>query len=103
MHSVIPDKSFILCNFPFETIQKIDRVLKKSVEFAFAFPESSMPFTKSNAQEMDEDVMKKHIELYVNEFSIHLGAEGRRAVELLFTEALDAGLISSDMSTPFID
>ena len=88
-------------NFPFETIQKIDRVLKKSVEFAFAFPESSMPFTKANAQEMDEDVMRKHIKLYVNDFSIQLGPAGRKAVMLLFGEAINAGLIPKNTAEPF--
>jgi 1,4-dihydroxy-6-naphthoate synthase len=103
-HSPIPLGGIVARrSFPKETILKIDRVLKRSVEFAFANPDSSMEFVRANAQEMDKDVMKKHIGLYVNEFSVHLGTGGRRAVELLFTEAMNAGLISSDMKPPFID
>ena len=88
-------------NFPLETIQKIDRVLKRSVEFAFANPGSSMPFIRTNAQEMDEEVMKKHIELYVNEYSVQLGPAGRKAVLLLFSEAIKAGLIREGTVQPF--
>ena len=36
---------------------------------------------KQHSQEMEEEVMKKHIELYVNQFSINLGKEGRNAIE----------------------
>lgn len=90
-------------NFSAETIRKIDRVLKRSVEFAFANPDSSMPFVKANAREMDEDVMKKHIELYVNDYSIQLGTAGRKAVLLLFNEAVKAGLIAKETAGPFPD
>jgi 1,4-dihydroxy-6-naphthoate synthase len=90
-------------NFPVETIRKIDRVLKRSVEFAFANPASSIQFVKANAQEMDEEVMKKHIGLYVNKYSIQLGSIGREAVNLLFREAFNAGLISNEINSPFIE
>jgi 1,4-dihydroxy-6-naphthoate synthase len=42
---------------------------------------------------MSDDVMYKHIELYVNEYSVDLGVEGRRAVEVLFDRARGAGVI----------
>lgn len=72
--------------------QKVNRVIRKSVEFAFANPDSSMPYVKAHAQEMSEVVMKKHIALYVNNFSIDLGADGKKAVELMFTKAKEAKL-----------
>ena len=90
-------------NFTSELIHKLDRVLKRSVEFAFANPDSSSDFVSINAQEMDKDVMKKHIELYVNNYSIQLGNTGREAVKLLFQEALKAGLIPDQTCTPFVD
>mgnify|MGYP000205989750 CR=1 FL=1 len=46
-----------------------------------------MPFVKENSQEMSEEVMKKHIALYVNDYSVSLGVQGRRAVELLFEKS----------------
>lgn len=72
---------------------KVNRVLQRSVEFAFANPQSGIAFIRSHAQAMDEDVMYKHIELYVNKYSIDLGQEGRKAIELLFEKALALGVI----------
>jgi len=78
---------------PEETRQKVNRVMRRSVEYAFANRTASLPFVRANAQEMSEDVMYQHIDLYVNEFSVDLGPEGRRAVEVLFDRARDAGVI----------
>lgn len=72
---------------------KIDRVLRKSVEYAFAHPGSAIDFIKLHAQEMEESVMYKHIELYVNQFSINLGEEGRDAIQTLFDLALELKII----------
>jgi 1,4-dihydroxy-6-naphthoate synthase len=72
---------------------KIDRVLKRSVEYAFAHPDASKDFVKAHAQEMSEEVMYKHISLYVNRYSIDLGDEGKRAVKLLFDKAMESGVI----------
>lgn len=80
--------------FPVELKTKFDRVLRKSVEFAFANPKSSLNFVKEHAQEMSEEVMYKHIELYVNNYSIDLGAEGKRAVKLLFDKAQEWEVIN---------
>jgi 1,4-dihydroxy-6-naphthoate synthase len=71
----------------------VDLLIKKSVEFAFQNPESCMSFVRSHAQEMSEDVMKKHIALYVNEFSINLGNTGKNAVQLLFDKATENKII----------
>lgn len=78
---------------PLEVQQKINRVLKKSVEFAFANPKSGLEFIRSHAQEMRAEVMYKHIELYVNQYSLDLGEEGRRAIKLLFDTAREKGII----------
>jgi len=60
--------------------QKIDRLIRKSIEFAFSkYPELN-DYIRLHAQEMSEDVMRKHIDLYVNQFSIDLGTEGKNAV-----------------------
>ena len=71
-------------SLPDEVKQAVNRVLRRSVEYAFAHREASLPFVRVHAQEMSDDVMYRHIDLYVNEYSVDLGAEGRRAVELLF-------------------
>jgi 1,4-dihydroxy-6-naphthoate synthase len=82
-------------NLPVDVQHKINRVLRKSVEFAFANPKSGLEFIRQHAQEMSEEVMYKHIELYVNKYSVDLGEEGRKAINLLFSTALEKGIIPS--------
>lgn len=86
-----------------ETQYKVDRVLRKSVEYAFANPKSGIDFIKLHAQEMDEAVMYKHIDLYVNEFSVDLGQEGRRAIQTLFDHALALKTIPTIHQKLFLD
>ena len=64
--------------------QKIDRLIRKSIEYAYEQYPALNDFIISNAQEMSEDVMRKHIELYVNDYSLSLGEKGRAAVRKLF-------------------
>lgn len=80
-------------NLPLDVQHKINRVLKKSVEFAFANPKSGLEFIRSHAQEMSEEVMYKHIGLYVNKYSLDLGEEGRKAINLLFDTAREKNII----------
>jgi 5,8-dihydroxy-2-naphthoate synthase len=78
---------------PEDVQQRVNRVMRRSVEYAFANRTASLPFVRANAQEMSEDVMYQHIDLYVNEYSVDLGREGRRAVEVLFERAKSVGVI----------
>ncbi len=80
-------------SMPEDVRQKVNRVLRRSVEYAFAHREASLPYVRAHAQEMDEAVMYKHIDLYVNQYSIDLGEDGRRAIELLFEKASALGVI----------
>ena len=73
--------------------EALNRVMRRSVEFAFANRDASLPYVRAHAQEMSEEVMYKHIDLYVNHYSVDLGGEGRRAVELLFGRTQAAGII----------
>jgi 1,4-dihydroxy-6-naphthoate synthase len=80
-------------NLSTDVQHKINRVLRRSVEYAFANPKSGLDFIRQHAQEMSEEVMYKHIELYVNKYSVELGEEGRKAIKLLFDTALEKGII----------
>jgi len=71
----------------------VNRIVRRSVEYAFANRSDSLPFVRAHAQEMSEEVMYRHIDLYVNQYSIDLGADGRRAVERLFDRARATGII----------
>lgn len=70
-----------------ETQLKVDRVLKRSIAFARKYPESSRDYVRQHSQEMEENIVNKHIELYVNDFSLDLGKEGQQAIRLLFEKA----------------
>ena len=70
-------------NLPQDVQQKVERVLRRSIEYAFANPMTSREFVKQHAQELEDDVIEKHIALFVNDFSLSLGTEGRAAMEAL--------------------
>ena len=66
--------------------------IRKSVSMAWANPEASREFVLSNAQEMEPDVVRQHIGLYVNEFTLDLGEEGFAAADALLGRAAAAGI-----------
>jgi len=74
--------------------EKIDRIVRRSVEFAFANPASSRSYVKQHSQEMEAHVMQQHIDTYVNDFSIDLGDKGREAINTLFEKSISAGMVS---------
>ena len=78
---------------PADVRQRVNRVMRRSIEYAFANRDASLPFVRANAQAMSDEVMYKHIDLYVNEYSVDLGVDGRRAVEVLFERARNSGVI----------
>ena len=74
---------------PVEVRTKINRILRRSIEYAFAHPDDSAAFVKSHAQEMDPEVIKRHIALFVNDYSLSLGEKGLEAVARLLGENID--------------
>jgi 1,4-dihydroxy-6-naphthoate synthase len=87
---------------PADVQQKMNRIMRRSVEYAFAHPEASLPLVREHAQEMSDDVMRRHIELYVNEYSVDLGPAGRSAVEVLFEKASEASVIPAACESLFL-
>ncbi len=83
-------------------IEKIDRFIRTSVEYAFAHREESLSYIKQHAQELQDDVINQHIDLYVNEFSLEIGTEGERAVKELFRKAEERGIINISRQSLFI-
>jgi 1,4-dihydroxy-6-naphthoate synthase len=71
--------------------QKVDRLIRKSIESSFSTYPLLSAYVRDNAQEMDEKVMRQHIDLYVNHFTLDLESQGRAAVWKLL-----------EMSTSFI-
>jgi 1,4-dihydroxy-6-naphthoate synthase len=70
-----------------ETRAAAEQAIRASVEYAFAHPEASADYVRANARELSAEVRRAHIELYVNESSIDLGATGMRAIESLLHAA----------------
>jgi 1,4-dihydroxy-6-naphthoate synthase len=62
-------------------LMQVDSLIKESMEYAFEHYPLISDYVKQNSQEMETEVMKKHIDLYVNKYSINLGEEGRNAVQ----------------------
>ncbi len=81
--------------FDREIQQKVNRVLKRSVKFALENPNSSYSYVKNYVQELNDEVIKKHIGLYVNNFTADLGEKGKSAVETLFERAKKEKIIAS--------
>lgn len=80
---------------------QVDALIKESLALSWKrYPELT-EFIRCNAQEMKEQVMRKHIELYVNEYTTDLGETGRRAIETLFKKASDAGIIKHQLDKIF--
>jgi 1,4-dihydroxy-6-naphthoate synthase len=80
-------------SLPLDVKRAVNRVVRRSVEYAFAHRDVSLPYVRAHAQEMSEEVMYKHIDLYVNQYSVDLGPEGRAAVQTLFDLASDRALV----------
>ena len=90
-------------DLPIEMQQRMNRVLRRSVEYAFAHPADVMPFVRQHAQEMEEAVMRAHIELYVTHHTVDLGKDGREAVRQMFQIAREKGLLANYRNDFFVE
>jgi 1,4-dihydroxy-6-naphthoate synthase len=73
---------------------KADSLVRKSLEYSFANYPQVTGYVKQHSQTMSEEVMRQHIELYVNDFSINLSPEGKKAITVLhsvFKETRSSG------------
>jgi len=83
-------------NLPAALKTKVDHLIKKSIQYAFQHPQISLPYIKLNAQEMDDEIVKKHIHLYVNEYSEDIGEKGKAAILYLFKK-INNSISASDI------
>lgn len=75
-----------------ETLLKVEAAIRESLHYANSHPDEVLDYCRQHSQEMDESVMKSHIDLYVNDYSLDLGQEGLAAVRRLFEEAETRGV-----------
>lgn len=89
-------------NIPTEIARKVNRMVRKSAEYALAHPAASREFVRCYAQEMDESVRNQHIQLYVNNYSVDLGEIGKKAITTLFVWARKSKLIDEIHESIFL-
>ena len=89
-------------SLPEQIKYKVNKLISESVQFGFEHPKSGLDYIRSHAQEMEESVMYKHIELYVNKFSKDLGEQGRSAINQMFEKARELDLVPSTEKNLFL-
>jgi 1,4-dihydroxy-6-naphthoate synthase len=82
-------------NLPYNIYTLIDAIIKESLAYSRKQLPDLSEFIKTNAQEMEENVMRQHIDLYVNEYSDDLGEVGEQAINTLFSKAQSSGIINN--------
>jgi 1,4-dihydroxy-6-naphthoate synthase len=85
-----------------ELIGRVDAALKQSVEYAHAHPGKVRDYIRTYAQEMDEEVIQAHIELYVNQYTLDYGEDGEAAIFDLMQRAEKAGLVEASTLPLFV-
>jgi len=76
-----------------DMIASIEAAIRKSLKMARSAPDIPMSFMKKYAGEMDDDVLRSHVDLYVNDFTFDFGEDGRKAIKLLLDMAEEGGLL----------
>ncbi|MDQ6827188.1 MAG: 1,4-dihydroxy-6-naphthoate synthase [Candidatus Eremiobacteraeota bacterium] len=85
-----------------EGIEMVNDVIRDSLRYAREHDAAIMPYVRRHASEMSDDVMRRHIALYVNEYTQDIGSKGERAVRELFKRARSAGLIQAGTEPEFV-
>jgi 1,4-dihydroxy-6-naphthoate synthase len=80
-------------DIPEDIALKVNRVVRRSLEYAYKDSFASYDFVSGNAREMDSTVMNNHIKLFVNEYTLNLGSKGREAIVELFRIARQKDVI----------
>ena len=82
-------------DIPEDIALKVNRIIRKSLEYAYKDSFASYRFVTENANDMDSTVMNNHIKLFVNEFTLNLGTRGKEAVNEMFDIAGEKGVVPS--------
>lgn len=82
-------------SLPYEFKSQIAQLIKQSIQYSGDNPLSAVNYIHQHAQEMSPEVIQKHIDLYVNAYSLDLAVEGRKAIYEMLNSLVDQGLISN--------
>ena len=80
------------------TIATVQAVIRDSLEYAMQDPARALPTMRQHAQEFEDDVLMKHVELYVNQWTVDLGETGQRALDELSSRARQIGIVNDGSS-----
>jgi 1,4-dihydroxy-6-naphthoate synthase len=80
-------------SLPSDVKERVNRIVRRSVQYALAHPDVSSDFVRAHASDMNEEIIRQHIDVYVNQYSIELGENGERAVKMLFERGKATGTI----------
>ena len=96
---------FIVINrqIPGDIALKFNRILHRSIEYARKYSSQQQEFVTSNAREIEISVIGRHIDLYVNDFTLTLGPVGRKAVSELYHIAAEKGVIPELAESIFLE
>jgi 1,4-dihydroxy-6-naphthoate synthase len=97
MNAAIPLGGIVMRrSFDAELCKTVDNIIRESVLYSWKHYPGLAPFVTQHAQEMEETVMRQHIDLYVNEYTTDLGETGRQSIVTLFEQAKNAGLVATE-------
>ena len=78
---------------PDDIARKVNRIVRRSLEYAYEDSFASFSFVSANANDMDSAVMNSHIKMFVNEYTLDLGQKGKEAINELFRRSFEKGVI----------
>ncbi len=76
-----------------DVLQNVQAVIHDSLTLALKNPDFAMPTMRKYAQEFDDTVLMKHVDLYVNDWTVDLGSVGSNALRELGRRAQSVGLV----------
>lgn len=96
MNAAIPLGGIVMKRtYDSKLIGTVDQIIRASVAYSWEQYPALSDFITDNAQEMEEKVMRQHIDLYVNEFTTDLGSVGTQSIQTLFDKAKESGLLDN--------
>lgn len=103
-HSPIPLGGIaIKRSLPENVKLEVRQLVSKSVNYGLKNPKESIGYVKNYARELSDEVIYRHIDLYVNEFSTDLGKKGKDAIRLLFKKGEERGLFKMKSNSIFVE
>ena len=85
-----------------ETAQRVETAIRESTLYGFTYRTETESYIKKYAREMSSAVIRRHIDLYVNDFTIEIGEQGKEAVEALFEMARNRGMLPESKMPVFV-